>query len=96
MMQRRAPASGVPRYHERVRGAALLPRSAQDKDTKILALRHQLAVPQRHLGYQRVRLPPVDRASPHANTYAQRPVLTERMLIFGDRHLLARSAGWYG
>jgi putative transposase len=40
----------------------LLPRSDRDKDTEILVLRHQLAVLQRHLGDQRVRFQPVDRA----------------------------------
>jgi len=40
----------------------LLPGSDRDKDAEILALRHQLAVLQRHLGGQRVRFEPADRA----------------------------------
>lgn len=40
----------------------LLPMSDRDKDTEILALRHQLAVLQRQLGADRVRLTPSDRA----------------------------------
>jgi transposase InsO family protein len=40
----------------------LLPRSDQDKDAEILALRHQIAVLQRHLGTQRIRFEPADRA----------------------------------
>jgi putative transposase len=40
----------------------LLPRSDHDKDTEILVLRHQLNVLQRHLGDQRVRFQPADRA----------------------------------
>jgi putative transposase len=40
----------------------LLPMSSRDKDTEILALRHQLSVLQRQLGPNRVRLTKVDRA----------------------------------
>lgn len=40
----------------------LLSRSDYDKDVEILALRHQIAVPQRQLADQRVRFSPVDRA----------------------------------
>lgn len=40
----------------------LLPGSDRDKDTEILALRHQLAVLHRQLGGQRVRFEPADRA----------------------------------
>ena len=40
----------------------LLPGSDRDKDTEILALRHQLAVLQRQLDGQRVRFQPADRA----------------------------------
>jgi putative transposase len=40
----------------------LLPGSNRDKDTEILALRHQLAVLHRQLGEQRVRFEPADRA----------------------------------
>jgi putative transposase len=40
----------------------LLPGSDRDKDAEILALRHQLAVLQRHLDGQRVRFDPADRA----------------------------------
>ncbi|WP_406045884.1 transcriptional regulator [Micromonospora sp. NBC_00898] len=40
----------------------LLPRSDRDKDTEILALRHQITVLQRHLGPQKIRFEPADRA----------------------------------
>jgi putative transposase len=40
----------------------LLPVSDRDKDTEILALRHQLAVLQRQLGNERARFTPADRA----------------------------------
>jgi transposase len=40
----------------------LLPGGDRDKDAEILALRHQLAVLQRHLDGQRVRFDPADRA----------------------------------
>jgi putative transposase len=40
----------------------LLPMSDWDKDTEILALRHQLAVLQRQLGNHRARFSPADRA----------------------------------
>jgi putative transposase len=40
----------------------LLPRSNQDKDIEILALRHQIAVLQRQLGDTKVRFSPADRA----------------------------------
>jgi putative transposase len=40
----------------------LLPRTNQDRDAEILALRHQLAVLQRQLGGQRIRFDPADRA----------------------------------
>src|SRR5256885_15000130 len=40
----------------------LLPHTDRDKDAEILALRHQLAVLQRHLDGQRIRFDPADRA----------------------------------
>ncbi|WP_367129353.1 integrase core domain-containing protein [Saccharothrix sp. HUAS TT1] len=40
----------------------LLPMSDRDKDTEILALRHQIMVLQRQLGYTRPRFSPADRA----------------------------------
>jgi putative transposase len=40
----------------------LLPRSDRDKDTEILALRHQITVLQRQLGQQKIRFEPPDRA----------------------------------
>ncbi|WP_234337139.1 hypothetical protein, partial [Streptomyces xylophagus] len=39
----------------------LLPVSNQDKDAEILALRHQITVPERQLGRDRVRFAPSDR-----------------------------------
>ena len=40
----------------------LLPMSDRDKDTEILALRHQIAVLERQLGDEKVRFTPADRA----------------------------------
>ena len=40
----------------------LLPMSDRDKDAEILALRHQITVPERQPGNHRVRFPPGDRA----------------------------------
>ncbi|MEY9895062.1 hypothetical protein ABIA35_003097 [Catenulispora sp. MAP12-49] len=40
----------------------LLPMSGREKDAEILALRHQIRISQRHLGGQRVRFEPADRA----------------------------------
>jgi len=40
----------------------LLPMSDQAKDAEILALRHQVMVLERHLGTQKVRFDPSDRA----------------------------------
>ncbi|MFE9611315.1 hypothetical protein [Streptomyces sp. NPDC006012] len=41
----------------------LLPMSDRDKDTEILALRHQITVLERQLGPDRVKFAPEDRAS---------------------------------
>jgi transposase len=76
----------------------LLPRSDHDKDTEILALRHQLGVLQRQLGDQRVRFQPVDRALLAALLHPlPRPLLRRlRLLVHPDtilrwhRELLAR------
>ena len=40
----------------------LLPMSDRDKDTEILALRHQIAVLERQLGKEKVQFTPSDRA----------------------------------
>jgi putative transposase len=40
----------------------LLPMSDRDKDTEILALRHQIGVLERQLGREKVRFSPGDRA----------------------------------
>jgi hypothetical protein len=51
----------------------LLPMSDRDKDTEILALRHQIAVLERHLGKQKARFTPGDRAfSRHCCTACRR------------------------
>jgi transposase InsO family protein len=76
----------------------LLPRSDQDKDAEILALRHQLAVLQRHLDGQRIRFQPAERALLAALLHPlPRPMLRSlRLLIQPDtllrwhRDLLAR------
>jgi hypothetical protein len=76
----------------------LLPRSNRDKDTEILALRHQITVLQRQLGTQQPRFDPSDRALLAALLYRlPRDVLRElRLLIRPDtvlrwhRDLVAR------
>ncbi|PWU59248.1 integrase [Micromonospora globispora] len=76
----------------------LLPRSDRDKDAEILALRHQLAVMQRHLGGQKIRFEPADRALLAALLHRlPRPTLHDlRLLVRPDtilrwhRDLLAR------
>ncbi len=76
----------------------LLPRSLQDKDAEILALRHQLTVLQRQLDGQRVRFEPADRAWLAALLHhLPRPALRRlRLLVRPDtvlrwqRDLLAR------
>lgn len=44
----------------------LLPMSDRERDTEILALRHQITVPERQLGNDTVRFTPSDRAFPAA------------------------------
>lgn len=47
----------------------LIPRSNRDKDIEILALRHQITLPQRQLGDTRVRsVRPTGRYSPRSCT----------------------------
>jgi hypothetical protein len=58
----RAAATGLPRCDERVRATAAAAGEQPDKDTEILALRHQLLVLQRQLGPDRARFTPADRA----------------------------------
>ena len=76
----------------------LLPRSNRDKDAEILALRHQISVLQRHLGSQRIRFEPADRALLAALLHPlPRPTLRSlRLLVHPDtilpwhRDLIAR------
>lgn len=76
----------------------LLPVSDRDKDAEILALRHQLAVLQRHLSGQKIRFEPADRALLAALLHRlPRPTLHDlRLLVRPDtilrwhRDLLAR------
>jgi transposase len=76
----------------------LLPRSDRDKDAEILALRHQLTVLQPHLGGQKIRFEPADRALLAALLHRlPRPTLHDlRLLVPPDtilrwhRDLLAR------
>ncbi|MFT9474460.1 hypothetical protein [Streptomyces sp. 11-1-2] len=44
----------------------LLPMTDRDKDAEILALRHQITVPERQLGKDKIRFTPSDRAFPAA------------------------------
>jgi transposase len=77
----------------------LLPRTDRDKDAEILALRHQIAVLQRHLGPRQVRFTPADRALLAALLHPlPRPTLRGlRLLVRPDtilkwhRDLVARS-----
>jgi hypothetical protein len=63
----------------------LLPGSDRDKDTEILALRHQLAVLHRQLGGQRVRFEPADRAWLAAlHSTLPRPALQNLRLVRPD------------
>ena len=59
----------------------LLPASDRDKDTEILALRHQLAVLERQLGGQKVRFTPVDRAFLAALLHRLTPEALRRMRL---------------
>lgn len=53
----------LPQRDERVRHVLrLLPMSDRDKDSEILALRHQISVLERHLTGQRLQFTPGDRA----------------------------------
>lgn len=55
-------ATGLLDRDERVRDDALLPMSDRDRDTEILALRHQIVALERQLNQERVRFTPSDRA----------------------------------
>jgi putative transposase len=74
----------------------LLPVSDRDKDTEILALRHQLAVLQRQLGNERARFAPADRAFLAALLHRQEALRRLRLLVRPDtilrwhRNLIAR------
>jgi hypothetical protein len=76
----------------------LLPGSDRDKDTEILALRHQLAVLHRQLGGQRVRFDPADRAwlaallhqIPRPNLRRLRLLVRPDTILRWHRDLLAR------
>lgn len=62
MMAPRAAATGLLTVTNAFAVLRLLPMSDQDKDTEILALRHQVTVLERQLSGQRVRFEPGDRA----------------------------------
>jgi hypothetical protein len=60
----------------------LLPRSDRDRDAEILALRHQIGVLQRHLGPQKIRFEPADRALLAALLHPRpRPILRGLRLL---------------
>src|SRR4051812_15218797 len=52
----------LPDGDEHFCGAAAVPYERRDKDTEILALRHQIAMLERQLGSEKVRFTPPDRA----------------------------------
>lgn len=76
----------------------LLPGSHRDKDAEILALRHQLAVPHRRLGGQRVQFEPADRAwlaallstLPRPSLYSLRLLVRPDTILRWHRDLHAR------
>jgi hypothetical protein len=76
----------------------LLPCSDRDKDAEILALRHQITVPQRQLGAQQIRFEPADRALlaallrplPRPTLRALRPLVRPDTILKWHRDLLAR------
>jgi putative transposase len=59
----------------------LLPMSDRDKDTEILALRHQLAVLQRQLGNEKARFTPSDRAFLAALLHRLPPKVLRRLRL---------------
>jgi hypothetical protein len=59
----------------------LLPVSDRDKDTEILALRHQIAVLERRLGERKVRFTPPERALLAALLHRLRPATLRRMRL---------------
>lgn len=76
----------------------LLPSSGRDKDTEILALRHQIAVLHRQLGEQRVRFEPADRAwlaallhqLPRRSLHRLRLLVRPDTILHWHRDLVAR------
>ena len=76
----------------------LLPRTDREKDAEILALRHQLAVPQRQLDGQRIRFDPADRAwlaallnqLPRPSLHRLRLLVRPDTILRWHRDLLAR------
>jgi transposase InsO family protein len=59
----------------------LLPMSDRDKDTEILALRHQIAMLERQLGKQKARFTPVDRAFLAALLHRLPPQVMRRLRL---------------
>jgi hypothetical protein len=59
----------------------LLPMSDRAKDAEILALRHQIAVLERHLHGQKVRFSPADRAVLAALLHREGCNLADRVLV---------------
>jgi putative transposase len=59
----------------------LLPMSDRDKDTEILALRHQIAVLERQLGKQKARFTPSDRAFLAALLHHLSPEVLRRLRL---------------
>jgi hypothetical protein len=76
----------------------LFPMSDRDKDTEILALRHQLVVLQRQLGNEKVRFTPADRAFlaallcrlPREALYRLRLLVRPDTILRWHRDLIAR------
>jgi hypothetical protein len=78
----------------------LLPMSDRDKDTEILALRHQIAVLERQLGKEKVRFTPSDRVFLAALLHRLPPEVVRRLrllvrpdtILRRHRDLIARRA----
>jgi putative transposase len=98
MMPPHAAATGLPLHHQRVRAPATAAAHRREKDAEILALRHQLAVPQRQLDGQRIRFDPADRTwlaallnqLPRPSLHRLRLLVRPDTILRWHRDLLAR------
>jgi hypothetical protein len=78
----------------------LLPMSDRDKDTEILALRHQIAVLERQLGKEKVRFTPSDRVFLVALLHRLPPEVVRRLRLLArpsarEGSMLIRAQGMH-